>query len=375
MKSILDEIRILRNEENLNIERNNTNRYRIVVNETDGTKTAYYFAIPIYNDETKEIVKPFFQSTQSGYEVIGSNSKTSVDKKIRINSKTDFCQIPLPYTLLGSSPDELKYQDVSLYPTTNGIACKVLPNATGTYSFELECSIPFLNVKANSKSFSLLREKHKPFITISCIGSMDESGGIVSPAKIEYSKINDRKYKIFITASEQSLSLLFEVNMYELKLIQDTTVESANPNDNNAFGSVAFIGNTSQLGEQWLYSRFDLSNITGWLDKRVINATWYIPQYSKTNNRISAFQLVSHFCSFGSNWDNKVGFAHKIGEVEGIGKYSIVNVTKMFLDFQKQTNVRQHGVVLKASKNDNSSSAFSTADSYYCPQLIAIHYK
>ena len=43
--------------------------------------------------------------------------------------------------------------------------------------------------------------------------------------------------------------------MYERKLFLDTTVESKNIDVNNAFGSIAFIGNTDIFGEQWLYSR------------------------------------------------------------------------------------------------------------------------
>ena len=66
MKSILDEIKQLRNAEHLNIDRNNTNRYRVIVNEKDGTKTSYYFSTPIYNIQTRNIVDLKFRQNGNG---------------------------------------------------------------------------------------------------------------------------------------------------------------------------------------------------------------------------------------------------------------------------------------------------------------------
>lgn len=376
MNNVIEIIKMLRKESVLNIDQNNNNRYRVVVKEKDGTKTAYYFAVPIYNNETNEMVSLSFKHTPKGYIAVGSSSLISIAQMVRIETKDGFCQMPLIDTLMEDAIEQLKYKDVTLYPTTNGVAYKSKPKGTGTYSFELECSIPFLNVKANAKSFSLLRERHQPFVTVSCIGSVDEKGNVVAPAKLTYSKINDRKYKISISSSENSLGALFEINMYESKLIQDTTVESNNPNDNNAFGSVAFLGNTFELGEQWLYSRFDLSNITGWLDKKILQANWYIPKYNSVNIDVSAYRVISHFCSFGSNWDNKVGFSYKIGDIVNDKEYAILNITKMFKEFQNQIGVRPHGFVLKPkNKNNNGCNIVSTADSYYMPQVFSIHYE
>ena len=46
--SVLDAVRELRGETDLAINKANTNRYRIVLHEQDGTQTAYYFSAPIY---------------------------------------------------------------------------------------------------------------------------------------------------------------------------------------------------------------------------------------------------------------------------------------------------------------------------------------
>ena len=48
MNAILSQIAALRAGRPVTIDYKNTNRYRIVARENDGTKTAYYFSAPIY---------------------------------------------------------------------------------------------------------------------------------------------------------------------------------------------------------------------------------------------------------------------------------------------------------------------------------------
>ena len=74
--------------------------------------------------------------------------------------------------------------------------------------------------------------------------------------------------------------ILFEINLYERKLFLDTTVESKNIGVNNAFGSIAFVGDTEQFGEQWLYSRPAFSLISELYEKSLNYAVLHIPKYS-----------------------------------------------------------------------------------------------
>ena len=59
MQSVLEEIKKLRNDSPITIDYNNSNRYRLVVEENDESKTAYYFSTPIYNQKTRK-KKEFF---------------------------------------------------------------------------------------------------------------------------------------------------------------------------------------------------------------------------------------------------------------------------------------------------------------------------
>lgn len=56
MNSILGEISTLRKGAPLVIDYKNSNRYRLVAIEPNGTKTAYYFSSPIYNSRTRKSV-------------------------------------------------------------------------------------------------------------------------------------------------------------------------------------------------------------------------------------------------------------------------------------------------------------------------------
>ena len=61
MNSILNEITKLRKGKPLAIDRKNKNRYRIVTFESDGSKTAYYFSAPIYNNKSKKLIDKTFE--------------------------------------------------------------------------------------------------------------------------------------------------------------------------------------------------------------------------------------------------------------------------------------------------------------------------
>lgn len=107
--------------------------------------------------------------------------------------------------------------------STNGIAATCDTES----SIILQASRPFLNIRSNDRCFALMQEGYKPFAVISCIGSLDMSGSVIAPAKLEYQKLSDKKYRISVSASSSMASrIFFEVNLYENKLFQDTTVES-----------------------------------------------------------------------------------------------------------------------------------------------------
>ncbi len=376
MQSVFNEITHLRGERPLIIDHHNSNRYCLVLQESDGTKTAYCFSTPIYNHKSRKMLDLRFFSNGAMHYAVGSNANITVSNAVRMENPEGYCLVELLQKPLQNVGKEIRFAKDTMYPTTNGIALKSCVRGCGKVSFTIEVGLPFLNVRANDKYFALMREQFRPFVTFSCIGTLDLSGRLIAPAKIEYQKLSDRKYRLtFYSTSSLGTHVLFEGNLYENKLFQDTTVENYNPRTNNAFGSTAFIGNTALYGEQWLYSRPDYSRISELMDKHINKAVLHLPKYNKSNVELSAFKLSARFCSFGSNWDNKVAGGTSICECTSESGYQNVDLTALVVDSKTKTITRSEGMILKSKVSGSGFSAVATGDSFYAPQIFEINYR
>jgi hypothetical protein len=166
---------------------------------------------------------------------------------------------------------------------------------------------------------------------------------------------------------------MFEANLYEDKLIQDTTVESKKPETNNAFGTSAFIGNTQQYGEQWLYSKMNFQMLSDFTNKEILKVIVHLPKHSTSNTVFDAFKVKSMFCSFGSNWSNKIPSSSFISKAIEKDNYFEVDVTRFFSDSNGRF-LSPDGIIFKPRTN-NGFSAIATGDSYFSPQIFEVNYK
>lgn len=66
---------------------------------------------------------------------------------------------------------------------------------------------------------------------------------------------------------------------------------------NNAFGSIAFVGDTEQFGEQWLYSRPAFSLISELYEKSLNYAVLHIPKYSDSDIELNVSKAGSRFAA------------------------------------------------------------------------------
>lgn len=375
MVSIIDEIKKLRNKESIIIDYDNTNRYRVVVKEDDGSKTAYYFSAPIYNFKTRKAVDFKFDKKEGAIYYNGSNANITFSKIIRMENAEGYCTVALDNDICFISNQELSCGNDRLFATTNGFMYKALYTKEKAFTLDLEMGIPFIEIRENNKSFSFLTEKFKPFVTISCIGTTNKEGEVISPAKISYQKLTERKYRFTLTpCSPVGEWVLFEINLYERKLMQDTTVESANPYTNNAFGTTAFIGNTAEYGEQWLYSRMELQKLSDLSDKRIIKAVLHLPKYNHTDVELAAFKVASRFCSFGSNWDNKVNFTNSVSDSVMNNNYQDIDIKPLITDELGRLTYSE-GFILKSKVKNSGFSSIATGDSCYSPQICEINYR
>lgn len=376
MQSVLGEISKLRKGSPIIIDYHNSNRYRLVVQENNGTKTAYYFSTPIYSRRTRKMIDVKFQSNGGAIFLNGSNTNITVSRNVLIENAEGSCSIELSQNCNLISSQKVRCGSMVLIPTTNGVAFKCALKTNDKATFTIEVGQPFLNVRANDRCFALMKERFRPFVVFSCIGTVDTSGDVIAPAKIEYQKLTDRRYRIAIfSTSPLAQSVLFEANLYENKLFQDTTVESMNPSTNNAFGSVGFIGNSSAYGEQWLYTRLDYSRIPEIMDKRIQKAVLHMPKLNQSKVEFSAYKASARFCSFGSNWDNKIPGETPVSDSSSQNGYQSLDFTSLLIDGRTKTITKSEGLILKPKVKGSGFSVIATGDSYLAPQIMEINFR
>lgn len=375
MYSVFEEIEKLRGGHSFRVNDIFTNRYTVHCQESGGIKTAYCFSVPIRNIKTNNVVDLRFHHNNHGSSFIGSEAKVSVSDRIKIFNKHGECDILFEGALSRKTEKAIFFtsamRNIEIRPTLNGIMLLFDSDmAGGPAKIKLHFNRLFESVRANGKCFSVMRENLIPFMTVSCIGAMNLNGKVSAPCQINYYKINDFEYVLAFTSSKKSQNrIAVEINLQETKLFQDTTVESGNPKANNAFGGVAFLGSGKMFGEQWLYSRLEFSNISRLKSKRIIKSIMHIPQLNDNTSQITVNKIAQRFCSFGSNWENKIAPTDTVAASIKSNGYYHLDLTKLFGGF---SNNSENFVI-----RGNAASkpiAISTGDSFYSPQILEVIY-
>lgn len=375
MNSILDEIMNIRFEKPLLLDYSNSNRYRVVVGEEDGSKTSYCFGVPIYNRTTRKMSDLKFRNAGGRITYQGSDADIVLGDDISMTNPNGICRISLSSKPILKSENTVAYDNVEIVPTLNGLAFKVPCNHGENHTFVLETECEHIEERLNNKSFSVMREKFIPFVTVSCIATLDSMGNVIAPCEIECKKFDGHRYTLSIkTNTPFGKYVLYEINLYEQKLFQDTTVESVNPNDNNAFGGTAFIGNTLSYGEQWLYSRPNFSLLGELSNTRINSVKMHMPRFNRSRVVLSASGVAYRFCSFGSNWQNKVSASSEIGDAALSDKYHSIDLTKIVTNQDSGLLVQTGGIIFKSKRKNSGFTAVSTGDNFYSPQIIEINH-
>ncbi len=376
MDSIMKQICRIRKNEELNIDYSNSNRYRVLVREPNGTKTAYCFSTPIYNQKTRKLLDLKFRQEQSAILACGSNADITIGNEVVLENAGGYCRLSLKKTPSYVTDQLVLCGRDQISLTTNGIVYKADIQDQKPMVFNLTVNELYKDLRVNDVCFAVMKEKFKPFLTVSTIGVSDANGIILAPAKIQCKTIGNGRYELtFDAGNAPGKYILFELNLYEDKIIQDTTVESGNPQKNNAFGSTAFIGKTDAFGEQWLYLRPDFSNMMDLMKKNISKATLYFPKFNVAKVPIQGYKAVSRFCSFGSNWSNKIPTAPTTVDAVDQDGFLIFDIKELATEQINHQFVLTSGLILKPQKKDGGFAAIATGDNYFAPMIFEINYK
>lgn len=372
--SVLDAVRELRGDNELIINRSNVNRYRVVLHEPDQAQTAYYFSAPIYDAQTRTIAPLRFQPEKEYYTLRGTNGTVSVfGNTICLKSVCDRICCTFEGGGLSLSDRILMGEGVAVHPTLNGAAVKIRCGKAGT-TVRIRTEKPYYNIRVNSKCFALMQEPFLPVMTLSGIGAFLADGKLCGGIKMAFQKINEREFSVwFCNPSSAERYIWFEVNLYEPKLFLDTTVESGNPEENNAYGSTAFLGSTRSFGTQWLYTRPDYTILADVLGREIERVLFYVPMYGGGDVKLSWVTLPRRFCSFGSTWENKVEFDGRFYESTANGRYHILDLTGTLVNPVTHMLELPEGWVLRAIHG--GYTAVSTGDSSFYPQILSVRFR
>lgn len=372
--SILTEIGLLRGNRNFISDYKNSNRYSLIVREQDNSRTVYCFGVPIYSKDTRKLVSLSFEETLHGFYHKGSNAEIKVsENEIFMKNSEGILRIHGIFKCR-LCDGKLLFPGGEIAPTLNGVAVKKALVTENAIALKLTTDTPFMETRANSKYFAFMSEKFRPFATLSAIGTLGVGGNLAAPIQVNNQKLDSKSYYVTLTPFSQiKTPVWFEINLYEPKLFQDTTVESKKPKENNAFGGVAFIGETEAFGETWLYTRPDFTKLSYFLGKKARYIKLHLPVYNTESIPLSAYRTASRFCSFGSNWNNKIELSKKMIDTVVRNQYQTLDLTGSMVNPNNHSLRTTDGFIFR-TKDQKKLAIVSTGDSYVSPQILEINY-
>lgn len=346
------------------------NRYAIISQTLNGPKTAYYFSTPVLYKSNNKHVKGEFQKKEHYYYYKGSNCEVKIydDHIVLSNNKEKiFLYFDRRKNMfLSNDCSYLKSEDIILFPSLNGVIIKQHGNKI---RLKMETST-LADVKSNSKYFAFMRSEFEPIVTFNAMFAENRYRDIFYNIILHSKKITETLYEVELTATnENTFQLTYDINMYEPKLIQDTTVESNHPKENNAYGNISFLGKSTYCGNQILYSKIDVSKMDIPKDWIIENARFHIPYYAVNGTDFCISVPQKRFCSFGSTWNNKIPYSTSILSGAKSNGYITFDISKYVLSKTGKWNPNEGFVIQSRGEH---FSIIGTGDNYYTPQIIEI---
>lgn len=359
----------LRTEHIIEANEDAANRYRLFINENGGV-TSYYFSSPIRRYSDCNGFGVFFDA-DSSHTMYGTNCCVTIKDTIKLTDGDTEISIDIPnHHQWYRSQGDIICGNVKITPTLNGI-CMRCPIGVGeTFDVCLTAENVSGGLQHNSKYFALMKQQFVPGITISPIGvKNDETVGALL-LTVHQDK-DSKRYRLSFTSQDISGEMCVEFNMYEQKLIQDTTVESARPDENNAYGVVAFLGHSDEFETQQLYLKFNYPMLSDLGKERISSIRLYLPVLGGDMPPLEALHMDKRFCSFGSVWNKRINPSDQYLPVKYHKGFICIELTEVMVDRMGKLRF-SNGIHLRVQRNSVEYCSFATGDSQLYPPVLEV---
>ena len=356
----------------LDVDINQSNRYCILLNSKTG-KEAFYFSTPIYNNLSGKIVNRNFSKINGYYQMIGSNCIVQItNSKLLLLKEQAYVKLNFNRNIIWTLKDGILVSDlITIVPTYNGIVMR--GNIIRT-SFDIKFDLAYKSVRNSENCVCLMESNFRPIFVISALNAHTHNKGCY-PLLVRFNKVSQSSGNIeFHSPNAITACGAVEMSFYEPKIIQDTPVSAKRPRENNAFGPIGFIGKSDFYGLQWLYSRLDINKMPELQNKLIQEIKLYIPRINREATVLDMYELQHRFCSFGSNWDNKVQIRDKRRTVAPKEDYFCFDITDLYTN--RGRLCESAGMVIAPTHNAVCNyQMISTGDSYSAPPILYVKYK
>ena len=370
-----------------------TDRYSLVYNNADGTKTMYVYTHPIsfLNDDGQlHIIDNEIVENENGWNNKASEIKTVFKQdKLSASFREHSVTLDLPVcddaglsdiqTILGNKQQAVQYNfngfTLSAYPAYLGMKCQLnLPeplNKTLSFPLHTELEVDTNNdfyIQFLDSSYNVAALLYHPIIKDSDGKIVRLMNGLVyenGEVTLDLSELEDVKYPV---------SIEFTLNMYQKKQA-DSSILSGLPNSNQFLDKYLYAGYHDDMGDTASLLRFETSLYKTIKADKVISAQYHFSGLNIIkNNTLKVIECDKDWASTKVTWNTKDRYEKIIGEVKNVdNNYScdIAELVKKWITGE----VNSHLGFQIIGEELAEGVIFPSADNGYCSPILIVHFE
>jgi len=379
-----------------------TDRYSLVYNNADGTKTMYVYTHPVSylsTDGQLHIIDNGIVPAESGWSNKANAIKTTLERdKLSASLLEHSVTLSLPpasvaeepnladiKTILGNKQRAVQYAldgfTLSAYPTYLGIKCQLDLPAPSSDSLILPLQtnlevdtqngfyIQFLDMSYNTAALL-----YQPIIK-------DSDGKIFRlPDGLKYADGEVTLDLLSMSAFEDityPLSLEFTLNMYQRKQA-DSCVMSGYANDNQYLDNYLYAGYFNEMGEAESLLRFESSLYKTIKADKVISAEYrFSGLNSIKGNTLKLRECDKEWASTHVTWNTRDTYDSVIGEVKSADNNYSCDLTALVKKWITGEMNSHWGFQITGDESDELTEGviFPSADNGYCSPVLVVNFE